>query len=110
MEHVDCPANVQSFSQPAWRCRPRVEPEAARLVLSANGSDRISRYCRERWNRWQDAAVGPTEVERAIGLSIDPVSLLVHSAVMSATEHREIRERRGAAVGPVADVMPLAVG
>jgi hypothetical protein len=54
-------------------------------------------------------AVGSTEVQRTIGLSVDPVSLLMHSAVMSATEEREIRERRWTAVGPVADVMSLTV-
>jgi len=39
---------------------------------------------------------------------VDRVALLVNRAVMSATQHREIRQRGRAAMGPVSDVMALA--
>src|SRR5256885_14828295 len=55
-----------------------------------------------------DRAVRSPEAERSVGLAIDLVSLLVNRAVVATTEQREIRQRRGAAVRPVADVMALA--
>jgi hypothetical protein len=48
------------------------------------------------------------EPKLAIGLSLELVALLVNGAVVPATEHGEIRERGGAALGPVTDVMALA--
>jgi len=41
-------------------------------------------------------------------LSIELVALLVDGAVVAATEHGEIRERGGASLRPMTDVMPLA--
>jgi len=49
-----------------------------------------------------------TESQLSIDLSLDRVALLVNRAVMSATQHREIPQRRRAAMGPVPDVMGLA--
>jgi len=43
-----------------------------------------------------------------IARAIDLVALLVHRAVMPATQGRKVRERGRAALSPVADVMPLA--
>ena len=96
MPYVDCPTNIQTLSQPAWTCRPRMEPEPARPVLSSNGRDRIGRHCCRGRDCGQDAAVGSTEVERAIGLSVDPVTLLVHSAVgdRAARDSRASWDRR----------------
>jgi len=53
-------------------------------------------------------AVRATESQLAVGLSLDLVALLVDGAMMTTTEQGEIRERRGASVSPVADVMTLA--
>jgi hypothetical protein len=39
---------------------------------------------------------------------LDLIALFVDGAVMAPAQHREIRKRRGAAVGPVAEVMALA--
>ena len=47
-------------------------------------------------------------MERPVGPAHDLVALLVHGAVMPTTEHGEVRERGRAAVGPVAQVMPLS--
>jgi hypothetical protein len=55
----------------------------------------------------QRLAVRPPELERAVGLSIDLVALLVDRAVVTATEQRESRERRRAALRPVAEVLAL---
>jgi hypothetical protein len=38
------------------------------------------------------------------------IPLLVNRAVVAATQHREVRERSGPALGPVANVMALAEG
>jgi hypothetical protein len=56
----------------------------------------------------QGPAIRSPERERAVGLSIDVIPLLVNRAMVSTAEQREIRERGRAAFGPVAHVMPLA--
>ena len=56
----------------------------------------------------QDLAVRAAESKLAIRLSIELVSLLMDGAMVAAAEQSEIRERGGAAVGPVTDVMALA--
>src|SRR5712664_1910510 len=61
-----------------------------------------------RRSLWQQPVVRPPEGELSVGVSLHPVALFVDRTVVSATEHREIRESRGTAIGPVADVMPLA--
>src|SRR5438132_3726586 len=53
-------------------------------------------------------AVRATESQLAVGLSLDLVAFFVDGAMMTTTEQGEIRERRGASVSPVADVMTLA--
>jgi hypothetical protein len=55
----------------------------------------------------QYAVVRSPEPKSAVGLARRLVSLLVHGAVMPAAEQREIRERRGAALRPVVEMMPL---
>src|SRR5204863_7804262 len=52
-------------------------------------------------------AILATECQRAVGLSFDLITLLMHRAVMPATEHRQIRQRRRTAARPVVDVMAL---
>src|SRR5437773_11067257 len=47
------------------------------------------------------------EYQRTVGLAFDLIALFMNRAVMAATEHREIRQRRRTAACPVADVMPL---
>ena len=56
----------------------------------------------------QQAAVRTAEPKLTIGLPIDLVPLLVNGAMVTTTEHGEVRERRRAALRPVTDVMPLA--
>ena len=55
----------------------------------------------------QRSSVRSPEPQLAVGPSFHLISLLVHGAVMAATEHREIRECGGTALSPVADVMPM---
>jgi len=85
-----------------------VQAEPLRVVLRSKGLDRIGRYSRRGRDFGKQPAVRSPEVERAVWLSIDLIAFLVHRAVMSATEQREIRERGGAPLRPVTDVMPLA--
>ncbi len=67
------------------------------------GGDRSGRR-----NGGQQPAVWSPEAQFAVGLSSDLVALLVDGAVVAATEQGEIRERRGAPLCPVTDVMALA--
>ena len=74
-------------------------------VQRVNG---IPRHCGGRRNFRLQSAVGPMEFQLSTGVPLDRVSLLVDGAVVSTTEQGKIRERRGAAVRPVPDVMTLA--
>ena len=56
----------------------------------------------------ENPPVRAAEPKLAVGLSIKPVALFMDRAVVPATEQGEIRERRGAPLGPVTDVMALA--
>src|SRR5206468_2143385 len=56
----------------------------------------------------QNLTVRAAEPKLAVGLSIELIALLVDGAMMPATEHGEVRERGGASIGPVMDVMALA--
>jgi hypothetical protein len=85
-----------------------VEAEPLRVVLRPKGLDRIGGHCGRGRDLGQEPAVRSPEPERAVRLSIDLVALLVHRAVMPATEQSEVRQRGRAAVRPVADVMSLA--
>jgi hypothetical protein len=84
-----------------------VEAQALRNVSCAETLDRILGHDGRRRDLGQGPAVGPPEPELAVGLSIDLVALLVDRAVVPTTEQCEVRERGGAAVRPVAEMMPL---
>ena len=55
----------------------------------------------------QRPAIRSAEAELSISLSLHPITVFVHRAMMAATQQREIRQRGGASVGPVANVMAL---
>ena len=107
MQDVDRPAHVQALPQPPRRRGPRVNSELLRLVLRSQDADGISRHRGRRRDFGQEPAVRATEPELAVRLSVHLISLLVHGAVVAATEQCEIRERGGPAVSPVTDVMAL---
>src|SRR5712692_12036800 len=85
----------------------RVHDKALRIVPRAEDFHGIARH--PGWTRdlGQELAVRTTEPKLAVRLSIELVALLVDGAVVAATEQGEIRERGGAPLCPVADVMAL---
>ncbi len=85
-----------------------MEAAPLRVVPGPEGLDGVGGYRGGRRHLGQEPAVRAPEPELAVGLSIHLVALLVHRAVVPATEQREVRERRRAASCPVADVVPLA--
>ncbi len=68
----------------------------------------IARYFRRTRDLGQKSAIRATEPKLAVRLSLELVALLVNGAVVAPTEQGEIRERGGAPLGPVTDVMTLA--
>ena len=108
MQDVDCPGEIQALPQPTGARRPRVKAEAPLLVLRPQSLDRIGGHRGWRRDLGEGPAVRPPEPEGTVGLSLHVVALLVDRAVVPATEHGEVRQRRGAPVRPMADVMPLA--
>jgi len=110
MQDVDRPAHIQALPQPARACRPRMQPESQRVVLRPELLHRIGGHRGRRRDFGQGPAVRPHEPERAVGLPIDLVALLVDRAVVSATEQCQVRQRGRPPLRPVAKVMPLAEG
>ena len=108
VQDVDRPAHVQAFPQPTWHRRPRVNAKPLRLMPRSQNVDGVVRQLWRRRHFGQRPAIRAPESELAVGLSLDVVTLLVNGAMVPATEQGQVRERRGATVGPVADVMALA--
>ena len=107
MQDIDRPAEIQALPEPAGARRARMEAKTKGVVMRAERRDGIAAHGSSRRHLGQRAAIRPLEPERPVGGTRDPVALLVHRAVMPATEQREVRERGGPAVRPVAEVMPL---
>ena len=90
MQDIDCPAHIQALPQPAGARRSRVEAEPLRVVPRPEGLAGISGHRDRRRDIGQDPAVRSPERERAVGLSIDLVALLMDRAVVPATEESEV--------------------
>ena len=84
-----------------------MQAEPLRVVLRMEGLDRIRGHCGRRRDLGQQPAIRSPELQRAVGLSIDLIALLVHRAVMEVAKQREVRERGRAALGPMMEVMAL---
>jgi hypothetical protein len=108
MQYVDGPANIQALPEPTRGRGPRVQAVSLRVVPRSEDLHGIAGHFRRRRDLGQKPAVRATEAKLAVGLSIELVALLVDGAVVPATEQSEIRQRGGAALRPVTDVMPLA--
>src|SRR4030095_10487289 len=107
VQHVDRPAQIQALAGPIGVGRVWTEPKPLRRVTGPQGDDGIplaSRRCR---HLRKQAAVRPTELERAIGLTRGLVALLVYRAVVPAAKKREVRKRCGATLRPMVEMMPL---
>src|SRR2546426_7338634 len=108
MQDVDRIANVEALSKPArLRCL-WVDLNPLGLVSRAERPDGIGGDRGQRRALSQELAVGAPEAQLSVALSLDLKAFFVHRAVVPTAEHREVGQCRRAAVGPVADVMPLA--
>jgi hypothetical protein len=107
MQHIDRPHHVEMLPQPARQRGSRVQVESVDLVACSEFADGIAGQLRWRRDLGQQPSIRPAEPELAVRLSVELVALFVDGAVMSATEEREIRERRRPSVGPVTDVVAL---
>ena len=85
-----------------------MQDKPRRIVPRSQSSHWICRRFRSTRDLGKNPAVRAAEPKLAVGLSIELVALLVDCAVVAATEQGEIRERGGAPLGPVTDVMALA--
>src|SRR5215470_15427479 len=97
MQDVDGIAEVQAFSQPARDRVPRVYHRHW-----------IATQIRTTRDIGENVAIRAAETKLAIRLALDLKALFMDGAMVATAEQRKVRERRGAAVGPVLDVMALA--
>jgi hypothetical protein len=107
MQDVERVAHIQALAQPGRARRPRVQAEPLRLVLRPERLDRIGGHRGRGRDVREQLAVRSPELKRAVGLSLDLIALLMHRAVVPATEQRKIRERGWAPVRPMMEVMAL---
>src|SRR4030095_2271653 len=107
MQHVDGVSDVEPRSLPSWSCGPWTHDDPGLLVVRLDSSDRVGRSFRRARHIGYHTTIRAAEARLTIWLSIDLIALLVDGAVMAATEQDEVRERRGAALSPVADVVSL---
>ena len=68
-----------------------MQAEPLRVVLRSEGLDWVCGHRGRGRDVGQQLAIRSPELKRAVGLSIDPIALLVHRAVVPATEQREVR-------------------
>src|SRR6266850_3390194 len=107
MQHVDRIAHVETLALPARHRRARVQSKSVVLIPRSDDGHRIRRQIDGPRHLRNDPAVGVLELQLAVRLAFDLVALLVDRAMVSPTEHREVRECRGAALRPVTDVVSL---
>jgi hypothetical protein len=108
MQDVDRPAHVQGLAQPTRGRGVRVQAKSLRLVSRSKDLHGIAAHLRSRRDLGQEPPVRPSEPKLAVRLSIELVALLVDGAMVPATEQGKIRQRGGAALCPVTNVMSLA--
>jgi hypothetical protein len=90
MQDVDGPSQVQPLAEPTRARRPRSEAKAMRGVAGAECRDGISGHHGRCRHLGQRVSIGPSELERPVGPARDLEALLVHRAMMPATEQREV--------------------
>jgi hypothetical protein len=107
MQDVDGPPHIQALPEPARARRPSIETKAMRFMSYPESLDGLFWHCGRRRHLRQRPAIRPPEPQRPIGPARDLIALLVDGPVMPAAEQREIRERGGTTVRPVAEMMAL---
>src|SRR5215813_10540119 len=107
MQHVNRPADVQAFPEPARASGPRVDVQTLRVVRRAQRLHGLRRHRGRRWHLGHQPPIRPPELKGTVGLPRERVTLLVHRAMMPATQECEVGEYCRPAVRPVPDVMPL---
>jgi len=84
-----------------------MDDDPVRLMTRSQNLDGIGGHLRRRRDIGKRPAVGPTEPELAVRLPIELIALFVNRSMVPATQQGQIRERSGAALSPVNDVMTL---
>ena len=108
MQHVDRVADVEPLPPPTGSSGPRVHHDPRRFVLRSDVAHGVGGSLRRTRNIRHDATIRTTEAKLTVGLSIDPIALLVDGPVVAAAEQHEVREGGGPALCPVSDVVGLA--
>ena len=96
MQDVERVPQIQALAEPRRARRPRVHAEPLRVVLCAERLHRIGRH--RGWLRdvGKELAVRSPELQRAVRLSLDLITLFVHRPVMSVQSNA----RFDSVVGP----------
>ena len=81
--------------------------QALGFVACPDERNRIARHLRGHWNVRHRPTIRTREAQLAIRQALDGESFFVHRPVMATAQQREIRERRGATLCPVAEVVAL---
>ena len=84
-----------------------MQDKSLRIVPRSQDFHWIAGHFRKMRDLGQRPPVRAAEPKLSVRLSVELVALLVNGAVVPATEQGEIRERGGAPLCPVTDVMSL---
>jgi hypothetical protein len=85
-----------------------MDVETTRRMVGQKSMNRVRGHRGWRWNLREWSPVRPPKLKRTVRLLLHPEALLVDRAVVPATGQREVRQRGGAALRLVADVMAFA--
>jgi len=85
-----------------------VDTEPLSLVPRSEDIDGSGGHLSRRRDCGQHTAVRTPECELTVRLSFHLVAVLVNSTMVATTQQREVRQRGGASVRPVTNVMTLA--
>ena len=88
--------------------RTRARRKPLRIVPLSQRFCGIAGHARSTRDLEERPSVRTQEPQLAVGLSLDLITLLVNGTMVPAAEQGEIGQRRGAALGPVTDVVTLS--
>jgi hypothetical protein len=101
MQDVDRPGEIEALPEPARAAGPRVDHEAAHPMGRDEGVCRVAGDGGRRRDLGNGTAARGAEAQRAGGVALDSIAVLVDGPVMPPAEQREVVEPRRTAVGPV---------
>jgi hypothetical protein len=108
MQDVDRISNVETLPEPSGRTGVRANGRTFQVVPRSQHAGGTVRNSRRERHFGQNLTIRTAEAQLAVSLAIDSIAFLVNRPVVPATQKRQVRQRGGASLSPVTDVMALS--